>query len=101
MIENAEELIEEADILLKHNKCARAFTLAHLAIEELIKFNLILPVASELARGHSINWRDIDNRLRDHRRKIGGAILIDFLRKSGQDGVYHMNELSQQMRTTA
>ncbi len=34
---NAQDLIEEAELLLKNNKNARAFALAHLASEELVK----------------------------------------------------------------
>ncbi len=100
MLENAQELIEEAELLLKNNKNARAFALAHLASEELVKFNLLLPVAFELARDHSIDWKEIGIRLRSHHVKIRGAILLDFLRTPPQDGIYQSSELSQQMSTS-
>ena len=100
IIENAQELIEEAELLLKNNKNARAFALAHLACEELIKFHLLLPVAFELARGHSIDWKGIDTRLNNHLVKIRGAIFLDFIRKPPQGGVYQASELSQQMSTS-
>jgi len=47
------------ELLLSNNKNARAFALAHLASEELVKFNLLLPVALELARDHSIDWKKL------------------------------------------
>jgi len=100
IIENAQELIVEAELLLKNNKNARAFTLAQLACEELIKFNLLLPIAFELARDHSIDWKGIDTRLRNHLVKIRGAIFLDFIRKPPQGGVYQASELSQQMSTS-
>ncbi len=42
IMENAQDLIEEAELLLKNNKYARAFALAHLASEELVKFNVTI-----------------------------------------------------------
>ena len=39
-LSNAEELIEEAEILVKHNKNARAYTLFQLSIEEVGKASL-------------------------------------------------------------
>lgn len=101
IMENAQELIEEAQLLLEHNKYARAFALAHLATEELIKFNLLIPVAAELARNHNINWKEIGTRLTNHHVKIRGAMLIDFMRKSPQGGVFQASELSEQMNTSA
>src|SRR5260370_13632775 len=100
IMENAQELIEEAELLLSNNKNARAFALAHLASEELVKFNLLLPVALELARDHSIDWKKVGIRLRSHHVKNRGAILLDFLRKPPQDGIYQSSELSQQMSTS-
>lgn len=100
ILENAQDLIEEAELLLKNKKNARAFALAHLACEELIKYNLLLPVAIELARDHSVDWKEIGIRLRSHHVKIRGAILLDFLRTPPQDGIYQSNELSQQMSTS-
>lgn len=99
-IENAQELIEEAELLLKNNRYARAFALAHLASEELIKFHFLFPVAFELARDHSINWKEIGIRLNNHHVKIRGAILLNFIRKPPQGGVYQASELSQQMSTS-
>jgi AbiV family abortive infection protein len=100
IIENAQELIEEAELLLKNNKNARAFALAHLACEELIKFNLLFPIAFELARDHNIDWKGTDTRLNNHLVKIRGAIFLDFIRKLPEGGVYQAEELSQQMSTS-
>lgn len=97
IMENAQELVEEAALLLEHNRNARAFALAHLASEELVKFNLLLPVALELARDHRIDWKKADRLLRNHEVKIRGAILLDFLREPPQGGVYQASELSQRM----
>ncbi len=99
IIENAQELVEDAELLLENNRYARAFALAHLASEELVKFQFLLPVASELARNHNVNWKEINKGLRDHRVKIGGAILLNFMFEPPQGGVYQASELLQQMST--
>jgi AbiV family abortive infection protein len=96
-MENAQELLEDAELLLKNNRHARAFTLARIAREELIKLPLLLPVACELARNHEVNWNEIGRRLKDHVAKIRGSIFVDYLREPAQDGVYQASELSQQM----
>ncbi len=101
LIENAQELVEEAEFLLAQNRNARAFALAHLASQEIIKFQLLCSVAVEVARDHSVNWKKIDQILRDHEVKIRGAILFDFLREGPQDGVYQASELAQRMNTSA
>lgn len=97
ILENAQELVEEATLLLEHNRYARAFALAHLASEEIVKFHLLLPVALELARDHRIDWKQVNKTLRNHHVKIRGAILLDFMREAPQDGVYQASELSQRM----
>jgi AbiV family abortive infection protein len=97
LMENAQELVEEAELLLENGRDARAFALAHLASQELIKFHFLTSVAVELARDHSVNWKKIDQLLRNHEVKIRGAILLDFIREPPQDGVYRASELSQRM----
>ena len=97
IMENAQELIEEAELLLQNNRYARAFTLAHLASEELMKFTMLLPVAFELARNRNVDWKTIGKHLTNHIVKTRGSILIDFLRAPAPDGVYQAGELSQQM----
>lgn len=97
ILENAQELVEEATLLLEHNRYARAFALAHLASEELVKFQLLFPVALELARDHRIDWKQVDKTLRNHHAKIRGGILLDFMREPPQDGIYQASDLSQRM----
>ena len=98
-LENAQELIEEAELLLSNNHYPRAYALAHLASEELIKCLLLFPAAIELARDRPIDWGGIDRRLREHRAKIRGTILLNFVLDPPSDGVYQASELSQRMNT--
>jgi AbiV family abortive infection protein len=98
ILENAQELIEDAELLLENNRYPRAFVLAHLASEELIKYHAFFPVVLELARDHRVDWKTIDRLLRDHQAKIRGTILFDFVLEPPSDGVYQANKLSQRMR---
>lgn len=100
LMENAQELVEEAEFLLAQNRNARAFALAHLASQEIIKFQMLCSVAVEVARDRPVNWKKIDQLLRDHEVKIRGAVLFDFLREGPQDGAYQASELAQRMSTS-
>ena len=85
ILENAQELIEDAELLLRNNRYPRAFALAHLASEELIKYQLLLSVTLELARDHPVDWMEIHRRLRGRlypiaRQKWKGR--VSFFQKS-------------------
>ena len=90
--------IVKSQLLLRNNRYPRAFALAHLASEELIKYQLLLSVTLELARDHPVDWMEIHRRLREHQVKIGGVILLDFVLEPPSDGVYQASKLSQRMR---
>ncbi len=97
-LENAQELIEDAELLLENNRYPRAFALAHLASEELIKSQLLFPVALVLARDRPVDWKKIHRVLRNHQVKIEGIILLDFVFEPPSDGIYQASKLSQRMR---
>lgn len=81
-LDNARELLEEADLLLEDKKFARAYSLAHLACEEIAKTIMISRVAYEVARGKKIDWKRVNRRLRNHKEKIKDVLAIDFLYSS-------------------
>lgn len=97
IMDNARELVEEAELLLTNSRYARAFALGHLASEELMKYPALLAIASELARGHDVDWRTVDKRLRDHIVKTRGSILVDYMSQPPQDGVHQVDELGSQL----
>jgi AbiV family abortive infection protein len=80
ILENAHELMADAELLLGNGRYPRAFTTAHLALEELAKLPVLHTLAIELARGRRVDWHAVDRRLRNHEVKIKGDILMDFLR---------------------
>jgi len=81
-LNNARELLEEADLLSENKKFARAYSLAHLACEELAKIIMVSRVAYEVARGKNIDWKRVNRRLRNHKEKIKDILALDFLYSS-------------------
>ncbi|UZE12805.1 AbiV family abortive infection protein [Pseudomonas sp. B21-053] len=68
--ENAEALICEASLLLKHGAFARAFTLSHLAREELSKCLMLQSAGVRTLAGHPIDEKKLLKRLTDHKAKL-------------------------------
>ncbi len=79
ILNNARALVEEAEILLGHQRYARAYALSHLASEELAKLPMLVRAAVEVACGVSVDWKRLDKRLRDHVEKADMAMDMDFL----------------------
>ena len=79
ILENAEELSEEASILFNNKKYARAYTLSHLASEELAKLPILSKLALDLINGKDVNWKKIDKKLNSHTEKLKGLLFSDLL----------------------
>lgn len=67
--ENAEELIEEADILSNAGRHARAYALLHTACEELGKFSVLEIAVRGILRGAPPKWKRLWQRFRSHDSK--------------------------------
>ena len=80
LLSNSRELLEESDTLITTNRrFARAYALAHLACEELArKYQCWLGQAQKVAIGVSVNWKELNRRLRDHMSKLRSVALIDY-----------------------
>jgi AbiV family abortive infection protein len=79
VLQNAASLVEEAELLAEAGKSARAFTLAHLATEELAKIPMLARVAMELLIGEKVDYQKLERRFRSHRSKSGNAVLFDYI----------------------
>lgn len=66
VLQNAGELLAEAELLFQHKRFARTYTLAHLSSEELAKLPLLASVGVSLVNGGTINWKKLDKKLRSH-----------------------------------
>lgn len=81
--ENANELLEDAELLYNHEKYARAHACAQFSIEEFGKLPMLLTVATQVSKGDKVNWKDLNTRLRDHKRKTSLSFaLIAVMAKS-------------------
>jgi AbiV family abortive infection protein len=75
ILENAEELITESELLFTNGKYARAYTLAHLACEELSKIAMIVnSMAQSIVYGET-NWKKLNDRLVRHTEKFRSVII--------------------------
>lgn len=67
---NAISLQKEAQLLFKHEFYARAYLLAHLAVEEVGKLTIVLTVVSRVRKGEKVDWQAVTKRFRGHQEKI-------------------------------
>jgi AbiV family abortive infection protein len=98
---NAEELVNEAGILMERGRFARAFTLAHLACEELAKSPVFFTVAILITQGEQLNWQKVDKRLREHLSKIRGGLFVDHMLTPHEDPDADIDILLQGLRAGA
>jgi hypothetical protein len=82
-IANAESLIQEAALLLQHGFHARAYTLAHIAREELAKVTMLYATGLRMLAGNPVNWTKLHKRLRDHGSKLSSDALQTFVTTPG------------------
>ncbi len=75
-IENAKELLEEAEILFKKKHFARTYTLSQLAEEELAKVMTLLRTGIEIACEGKFDYKSFNQRLKTHTTKIKNIELI-------------------------
>ncbi len=75
VLENARELLEDAELLLENGRYARAYSLAHLAFEEMAKIPMIIRAASETIQGKEGDWSKLRKRLTDHISKVTGGLM--------------------------
>lgn len=78
-LQNAKDLLEEAELLFQHQKFARTYTLAHLSSEELAKLPILAAHGVRLMRGTSISWKGLDKDLTSHATKLKGLLLVDLI----------------------
>ena len=76
---NAGELLDEAKILRRGERCARAYFLAHIACEELGKLPILLALAASQQYGSPVDWKKIDRVLRSHASKTKQVLFMDSL----------------------
>lgn len=76
--ENACELIDEAELLYKHQKYARSYLCSHSAFEEFGKIPMLHRAAIDIHMGEKVDWKSLNKRIRSHMDKISLSSLTIF-----------------------
>jgi AbiV family abortive infection protein len=79
IFENSKSLITEAIILRDAGFFARAFTLAHLAREEMAKISMLYAASLYLLIGVPVDWNQLNKRLRNHISKLTNDAIGTFI----------------------
>lgn len=77
ILQNAKNLIIDSEILLDNKRFPRAYTLSHLASEELAKLTTMHGICIDVLSGETINWKKAEKKLRDHKDKIKRSFEFD------------------------
>src|SRR4051794_38203086 len=83
LLDNAAQLVKEGTALLEVPSYPRAFTLGHLAREEMSKAAMLQATGARLLAEHEVNWKQLMVRLRDHRAKLRLEIFETLLLVQG------------------
>jgi len=78
-LENAEELIKEANLLLKNKYYARAYTLFHLSIEEVGKSSILMEACIFGTCSTLSQSNNLLKEIRDHKLKTKRSLRIDYM----------------------
>ena len=73
-VQNAGELLEEAELLVRNGRYARSFFLARIALEEVMKPILFSFAGVALVTRRDPNWAGLDQALRAHTVKMRYAL---------------------------
>jgi len=82
-VENAASLINEAKCLFSSGFHARAYTLSHIAREELAKVTMLYATGLRILAGNAVDWGKLHKRLRDHKSKLTNDALLLFVSTPG------------------
>ncbi|MFP9128525.1 AbiV family abortive infection protein [Niallia sp. BSM11] len=70
ILKTVEELLEDAILLFKNERFARAYTISHLAFEEIAKILMLAQAAEKINQEPDYNWDRVLEELRNHRPKL-------------------------------
>jgi AbiV family abortive infection protein len=70
VLKNASDLLVEAELLYSAQHYPRAYTLAHLALEEFTKLSTLIDAATRADLGLPVDAKELQRRLTNHEEKI-------------------------------
>lgn len=101
LLDNARELVEEAELLLANGAFARAYALSHLACEEMAKIPMLIRAATDTLMGVEFDWPHLMGRLRSHPAKIRGILFADFLFDPDMESDADLKRLKENLASVA
>lgn len=100
-LENSEQLVLDAKLLLKHKRYARAYSISILALEELAKFSLIFNIRFS-KKWDDKKWKEFWKNIHDHKIKQRKWHRVGFLKANSvnpirlsKTDIYSMDGLKQ------
>jgi len=78
-LQNATDLLVDAQLLADGGGSPRAYALAHLALEELSKVTMLFRVGSQIQSGAEIDWKHLEKRFRSHKHKFWGSAFSAYV----------------------
>jgi AbiV family abortive infection protein len=100
VLQNAEDLIADAELLLAHNRASRAYALAHLALEEVAKLVMLGRPALSAAAQRQVDWKQLNKRLRSHKAKVDVIHALDYMISDVRVDASDYAEYEQRIRET-
>ena len=76
VLQNARDLIRDAEVLLSQGRSSRAFFLSCIAIEESGKYLMIMSAILQSITGE-VDWRGFWRRFKNHIEKTGNIVTFD------------------------
>lgn len=98
VLDNARDLVQDAQILLAKRRYARAFFLAQIAVEELGKYIMLISCAMQVAYGN-VDWQDFWKRFRHHKEKITNLVHSEYFFFSDEPPVEYINKILELAKT--
>ena len=84
VLQNARDLVADAELLESNARLARAFSVAILASEELAKSMFIGQACEAVALGQQFDWATLERWVRQHDKKLAVMRLLDVLSSSAE-----------------
>lgn len=79
VLRNAVALLRDARLLFRHRRYPRAYALAHLASEEVVKLPMLVRAGLQSQTGSPFAWTTLGKRLQSHKAKLRQAAVSDYM----------------------
>lgn len=77
-LENAVELVQDAEVLYNAGRWSRSLFLSQIATEELGKYMMIVSAVANVTAG-TMDWTAFWQRFRNHKAKFGNVLHLEYL----------------------